>query len=146
MKLFRIYVAALAIISAPSFAMDSGAQLEANKKLALDFWREVIEAHNVDAAKKYYAPNLIQHNRQVGQGLSGFEETFRKFWKEPLPVKPALAHPPMAVVADGDLVQLVFKIQAPDADDKTKMRDAFEFDLFRIKDGMIVEHWDGVSG
>jgi predicted SnoaL-like aldol condensation-catalyzing enzyme len=137
-----LFLLCVALGGGAVFAADQPAQLEANKKLALDFWREVIEAHNVAAASKYYAVDLIQHNRQVGQGLAGFQQTFGAYWKEPLPVQPTMKNPPITVTAEGDLVTLVFKLMVPDEADKTKTHEIFEFDMFRVKGGKIVEHWD----
>jgi predicted SnoaL-like aldol condensation-catalyzing enzyme len=45
-------------------------------------------------------------------------------------------------MAEGDLVQVMFKRPRPEVDDASKTYMSFWFDLFRVKDGKIVEHWD----
>ena len=48
----------------------------------------------------------------------------------------------IAVLAEGDLVQLMMRRPRPEPADATKTYDSYWFDLFRVKDGKIVEHWD----
>ena len=46
----------------------SDARLAQNKKIAYDFWREVIEAGHVELAEKYMTENYIQHNPMIPTG------------------------------------------------------------------------------
>jgi predicted SnoaL-like aldol condensation-catalyzing enzyme len=120
-------------------------QTERNKALVLDFWREVFQAQNADAANKYLAEDYIQHNPTVRSGRAGFVEFFGKMWKQPKPVEATLRNPPELVIAEGDLVTLVWKRRLPEPTDKTKTYDAYWFDVMRIKDGKFVEHWDNAT-
>ena len=47
-----------------------------------------------------------------------------------------------AVMADGDLVTLAFAREYPDPKDPSARYTTTWFDMFRVADGMIVEHWD----
>jgi predicted SnoaL-like aldol condensation-catalyzing enzyme len=137
----------LCLLQANVFAQLSGgtpstAQEKANDKIVVDFEREVLQAHNVQAATKYYAPDIIQHNPNVPGGLQGFQDFFSRIWKEPKPVEAQLNPKPDALVAKGDLVLVMTKHTGPDPTDAAKTYDSFWFDLFRVKDGKIVEHWD----
>ena len=115
---------------------------KANKQLVLDFFRVVFEAENVGAADQYLAPDYIQHNPLVATGRDGFVNYFKAKWKAPKPVKAKLEDAPVEVMAEGDLVTLMWKVNKPDPQDKSKTYEAFWFDMFRVKDGKLVEHWD----
>lgn len=132
------------LIAAPAIAKatTSDTNLAANKKLVLDFFRVVFEAQNVDAAKDYLREDYIQHNPKVPSGRDGFVNYFKAKWKETKPVKPELEDKPVEVVAEGNLVSLMWKYQKEEPSDKTKKYDAYWFDMFRIQDGKIAEHWD----
>jgi predicted SnoaL-like aldol condensation-catalyzing enzyme len=134
-------------LSQGTFAQTTGAapltaKEKANEKIVVDFEREVLQAHNPEAASKYYAPDIIQHNPNVPSGLQGFQDFFSRIWKTPKPVEAKLTPEPDVLLAQGDLVLVMMKHTNPDPTDSSKTYDSFWFDLFRVKDGKIVEHWD----
>jgi len=55
----------------------SDAMTGAEKKevrTAEDFWREVIQAHHVDLAKKYLTADFAEHNPNMESGLVNFQK------------------------------------------------------------------------
>ena len=48
----------------------------------------------------------------------------------------------VAIVAEGDLVVLSFAREGVDPKDATKKYSTTWFDMFRIENGKIAEHWD----
>ena len=48
----------------------------------------------------------------------------------------------VAMTADGDLVIMAFAREYPEPQDPTKKYTTTWFDMFRIVDGKIAEHWD----
>nr|WP_315488932.1 nuclear transport factor 2 family protein [uncultured Rhodoferax sp.] len=117
------------------------AKLAANKQLVYDFWREVFEGGNLDLAEKYLTETYIQHNPNVPTGRTGFVEFFQKFSK-PKPIQPRIKTPLVAILAEGDLVTLVFLSELPHPKEAGKKYTSTWFDMFRIENGKIAEHWD----
>jgi predicted SnoaL-like aldol condensation-catalyzing enzyme len=148
MRIASISLVALAVstvfaVGVPGMALaETPAQMAANKKIVLEFWHSVFDAEDVSKAKNYLAPEYHQHNPNVATGLKGFEDFFGPLWpkpKAPADIKPTKFE---AVLAEGDLVTVMFKRVRPEVGNPTKTYDSFWFDLFRVKNGKIVEHWD----
>jgi predicted SnoaL-like aldol condensation-catalyzing enzyme len=115
------------------------AQLAANKKLVFDFWREVLQARHVDRAPQYLAEDYIQHNPNVATGRTAFMEFFGP--SPPVPIKETIDDL-VRIVAEGDVVVLAFRRELPDLAREGQTYTTTWFDMFRIADGKIVEHWD----
>jgi predicted SnoaL-like aldol condensation-catalyzing enzyme len=117
------------------------AHLAANKRLVYDFWREVFEAGHMELADKYVAAGYIQHNPNVPTGRGAFVAYFSKN-VVPHPIEPRVKAPLVAIVAEGDLVVLVFVREVTDPRDAAQKYTTTWFDMFRIDAGRIAEHWD----
>ena len=115
--------------------------LAANKRLVYDFWREVFEAGHMDLAEKYMAADYIQHNPNVPTGRAAFVAFFTQFVK-PKAIQPTIQAPVVTMVAEGDKVIITFVRTMADAKDPTKKSTTTWFDMFRIENGRIAEHWD----
>ena len=118
---------------------DRDSKLAANKKLVYDFWREVLEARHLDLAEKYMRTDYIQHNPNATTGIEGFKAYFFRLGA-PLPIEPKIKRQVISIVAQGDLVVLSF-IQE-NRDSKGQPYKTTWFDMFRIQDRKIAEHWD----
>lgn len=116
-------------------------QLAANKKLVYDMWREFIEAGHMEVADKYFTETYMQHNPSVPTGRKALVEFFSK-WAKPQAVCDTIKSPVVAIVAEGDLVVISFVSKRPDPNDKDKKYTTTWFDMFRIENGKIAEHWD----
>lgn len=116
-------------------------KLAANKRLVYDFWREVFEGGQLQLADKYMTESYIQHNPTVPTGRAGFVEFFSRFSK-PQPVKDRVGAPLVSITAEGDLVVFAFVREQPDPKDASKKYTTTWFDMFRIENGKIAEHWD----
>lgn len=123
---------AMAVAAGPAIAANS-AQIEANKKTVVDFYEKGINQKDFDAASKYIGDTYIQHNPGATDGPEGFRK-FVAFLREKLPNY----HSDIKrVFADGDYVILhVHNVPTPGARGNAIM------DIFRLKGGKIVEHWD----
>lgn len=115
--------------------------LAANKRLVYDFWREIYEAGHLELSEKYLTDAYIQHNPNVPSGRAGFVEFFAKF-KKPGPIGHSVETPLIAVTAERDLVILSYPKEYPDPKAPSKTYVTTWFDMFRIENGKIAEHWD----
>ena len=119
----------------------SDSTLARNKRLVYDFWREVLEARHMDLAPKYLREDYIQHNPNVPTGRQGFVDFFARLGG-PQPIAPMVKGPLIAIVAEGDLVVVSFTREYADPKDAARKYTTTWFDMFRVQDGKIAEHWD----
>lgn len=117
------------------------AKLAANKKLVYNFWREVFEAGHMELAPQYMTETYIQHNPNVATGRKAFVDFFSQL-KKPQPIADKVTSPLVSITAEGDLVTLTFVSELKDPKDATKTYTTTWFDMFRIENGKIAEHWD----
>lgn len=112
-------------------------KLAANKKLAFDFFRIVLRGRHLEQASKFMREDYIQHNPNVETGLKGFVDYFSKLGgPRTIPDQvPGL----VSIQAEGEYVTLSF------VNEQTYHGDKYTttwFDMFRIQDSKIAEHWD----
>jgi predicted SnoaL-like aldol condensation-catalyzing enzyme len=117
----------------------SDPQLAANKKLVFDMWRTFLDAHHIDEADKFLAPEYHQHNPNAETGLAGVKAYFTALKQQPIPV-PDTIPGLVSIVAERDLVVVALVREGTDKDGKSYT--TTWFDMFRIANGKIVEHWD----
>jgi len=113
-------------------------QLAANKKLVYDFTRIVLNGLHLDQAATFLRVDYIQHNPNVETGLQGFLDAFSQ--EGPPQDIPAEVPDLVSIQAEGDLVTFSFVTEAKDS--KGQVYTSTWFDMFRVQDGKIAEHWD----
>jgi predicted SnoaL-like aldol condensation-catalyzing enzyme len=129
-------------LAAQKKLLESGNEsLVRNKKLVYDMWREFLEGRHMEVADKYFDENYMQHNPNVATGRKALVEFFSGFSK-PKTLVDSIKSTVVAIVAEGDLVMLSFVREMPDPADKSKKYTTTWFDMFRIENGKIAEHWD----
>jgi predicted SnoaL-like aldol condensation-catalyzing enzyme len=134
------------LAGAPAFAQGYLSGVALNKKIVSDFYRLVFEPRNSDLIDQFVAPDFVEHNPQIEGGREGLIK-FMKALPRPASddIGAEMRNPPAYILAEGDLVTFIFKQPTPDPKDKSKTYDRFTFDMFRIKNGKIAEHWDGAT-
>jgi predicted SnoaL-like aldol condensation-catalyzing enzyme len=115
-----------------------------NQDIATVLMKDVLQYGHLELADKVMAPGYIQHNPNVPTGRDGFKNFFAQFAK-PEPIKPEWKQPPELILTSGDLVFFLTENEAPDPADPSKKYKYHWFDMLRVKDGMIVEHWDAAK-
>ena len=117
---------------------DSDPQEAADKRLAYDFWRLVLVARDMDAARRMMDEDYIQHNPNIPTGRAPFIQFFGSMGEqEPLDHIPDL----VGITADNRHVTMAFlrELEKPNTGETYTTT---WFDMFRIEDGRVAEHWD----
>lgn len=122
---------------------DSNPRLEANKRLIYNLFREVLEARHMELADKYLAEDFIQHNPNAANGLPALKKFFAN--TKPQPISPKLKRPITAMLAEGDMVMVVYPRVLPDPKNPGQKYTTAGFDMYRIRNGKVVEHWDAAT-
>jgi predicted SnoaL-like aldol condensation-catalyzing enzyme len=120
-------------------------QEKKNLDMVLEWWRVVIQGGHLDETSKYQAEDYIQHNPNVNTGRAGFVEFFGKFSKPKNPIPDKLANPPVVTGAKGDFVWLIWETEQKDPSDPSKTYRSNSFDVLRIQNGKVQEHWDSAQ-
>lgn len=141
---FSVVYAQVPVTAAPDqqvLLVSDNPQLQENKTLVYNFWREIFEGGHLDKADQYLSEDYIQHNPNVPTGRAAFVEFFGKFSK-PKPIQDEIVAPLVSIVAERDMVILSFAREHKDPNDANKTYTTTWFDMFRIENGKIAEHWD----
>ena len=117
------------------------AQEKKNQDIADGEMRDILQYGHLELADKYMAPGYIQHNPNVPGGREGFKTFFARFAK-PTELKPEWKRPPVLVLTSGNIVFYLVENQGKDPADPSKTYKYSWFDMLRVDDGMIQEHWD----
>ena len=129
---------ALALVGLAQMVFADEALTARNKSLIRDFYITVLIHRDVDAAPRFLRPDYIQHNPNVPTGLKGFMDTFRARFAQQLPAD--YKRELLNVIAEDDLVVIYVRQTWTSRDGKHNK--ALGFDMFRVQDGKIAEHWD----
>ncbi|WP_149393843.1 nuclear transport factor 2 family protein [Cyclobacterium marinum] len=109
---------------------------EENKALIKDFVNTVLIGGEFDKLPQYFdGDNYIQYNSMIGDGLSGFGKAIEEMAKQGITMVFEKSH---ILLGEGNFVLSV--TEGTFAGKPTSF-----YDLFRIENGKIVEHWDTIE-
>ncbi len=114
---------------------------QANVELTNIEMKDILQYQNVDLAYEVMAEDYIQHNPNVPDGRAGFVEFFSRF-ANPQPVQDEWLDEPELILAHGDIVLYMMTRYSEDPKRDNEVYKWNWFDMFRVEDGMIAEHWD----
>ncbi len=119
-------------------------KLAANKKLVFDMYRAIVNAGRADLAPQYFTEGYIQHNPNVTSGRAALQAYISKT-RPVRPIPPEIGFPTIAIMAEGDLVSVATVTYADDPENPGKRYATSHFDMYRIENGKVAEHWDNVA-
>jgi predicted SnoaL-like aldol condensation-catalyzing enzyme len=117
------------------------AQEQKNQEISIKEMKDILQYGHVELADQYMAPGYIQHNPNVPQGRDGFMKFFGPRAK-PEPIKDEWKNKPALILTSGDLVFFLYDRTAKDPADPSKTYNYNWFDMLRIDNSQIQEHWD----
>lgn len=117
-------------------------QLAANKRLAFDMWRSIVNAGQIEMADRMLAEHYIQHSPVLRTGRKAFKEIFSVVPRRGIPelVSPPLVH----MVAEDDKVVMAMRESVPEQAG-VPAHVTTHFNLFRVADQRLAEHWHSVQ-
>jgi predicted SnoaL-like aldol condensation-catalyzing enzyme len=118
-------------------------KLAANKKLVYDMYRAIVQGGRYEMAEQFFTPGYIQHNPNVKSG----RDELVKFIRNSRPQReiPAeMTFPLISIIAEGDMVMVATVTTEEDLENPGQRYATTHFDLYRVENGLIAEHWDHV--
>jgi len=129
----------------------------ANKKTVLDFYAALNEADATNSmneriaaiAQKYLSPDYKQHTLLLPGSGTDREKLIKMFQsRPPRPSAGAAAIPKPrtdAIMAEGDRVMMLTSREQRDPA-TGELKPSYTFNMFVVKDGKLLEHWDVSPG
>ncbi len=103
----------------------------ASKALVLEYTKQILQERNFDKLDQFVAANVIQHSVTIGAGSSGLADWLNS-------IEFGQYEMLFQLIGQGNFVVTYGKRHALD-------KDLAVFDLYRVDEGKIVEHWQNVE-
>jgi predicted SnoaL-like aldol condensation-catalyzing enzyme len=112
------------------------AQEQRNLDHVLGLFRDVLQPLAAEQVDRYISPDYIQHSPMAAPG----RDSLKAFLRMVRAASPNSSQKLLRAFVDGDHVILHYHVKKDPAD-----RGFVVMDIFRLTDGMVVEHWDCVQ-
>jgi predicted SnoaL-like aldol condensation-catalyzing enzyme len=104
-----------------------------NKELVVKAFDTLFNKRDYAAAERYWSSNYIQHSAHIEPGREGLFNLIKT-------MPPKFKYEPGTIVAEGDFVIVHGRFS-----DFGEPVNWISADIVRIKDGILVEHWDVIQ-
>ena len=106
---------------------------EKNKALVLEAFDTLFNKRDYVAAERFWSPNYIQHSAHIAPGREGLFNLIKS-------IPATLKYEPGVIVANEDFVIVHGRFSG-----FGQSVNWIAADILRIKDGILVEHWDVIQ-
>jgi predicted SnoaL-like aldol condensation-catalyzing enzyme len=103
-----------------------------NRAIVLEAFNTLFNRRDYPAAESFWSPDYIQHSAHIEPGRDGLFNLVKR-------LPPTLKYEPGKIVADGEFVIVHGRFSGFQA------VSWIAADILRIKDGLLVEHWDVIQ-
>jgi len=122
-------------IDGPTAVQDLDKTAE-NKELVENFVNDILINDKMEKLAQYFdGDSYIQHNANVADGLSGLGAAIEEMTKQGMTMRYDKVH---KILGQGNFVLVM-------SEGEFAGKDASYYDLFRVENGKIAEHWDVVE-
>ncbi|GAB6092533.1 nuclear transport factor 2 family protein [Furfurilactobacillus curtus] len=106
-----------------------------NRQIVIAFWNAFFNRHDITAVQQYVAADLVQHNPSIADGAEAMVHYYRPLFGPQGSLRQA--YRTIVSVADNDDLVYLHVIRR----DQPEAIEMAEVDVFRVREGQIVEHW-----
>ncbi len=104
-----------------------------NKTIVLEAFETLFNKRDYALAERFWSPNYIQHSAHIAPGREGLFNLIKI-------LPPTLKYEPGTIVAEGNFVMVHGRFSG-----FGQPVNWIAADIVRIKDGILVEHWDVIQ-
>lgn len=117
-------------------SIDTNVNSEQTKKLVSTYIDDIIYGKNPDKLNSYFdGDNYIQHNADMVDTVSGFKASLEQMAQYGINMDYKQTH---QVIAQGDFALVI-------SEGNLAGKDTAFYDLYRVQNGKIAEHWDVIA-
>ena len=111
--------------------------------MATEELKDMLQYGHLELADKTMDPGYIQHNPNVPQGRDGFKQFMSRVpGRTPREIKTEWVNAPVLTLINGPYSFMMWERTAKDPDDPNREYKWNHFDVVRIENNLIKEHWD----
>ncbi|MEE4454348.1 hypothetical protein [Novosphingobium resinovorum] len=102
----------------------------------------LVDPATAERARPYLTQEYIQHNPNIVSGQDAIIEWTRSEEAERARTSMRPSNDPPMFVHQDDRIVMILPRDIPDPQDPSKTYRTYWFDMWRIEDGKLAEHWD----
>ncbi len=103
-----------------------------NKAIVIEAFETLFNLRDIEAAKRFWSPDYIQHSALVPAGREGLFGTIKN--------APQMHYEHQLAVAEGDYVMIHGRFSH-----LGQAANWIAVDICRLEDGVLIEHWDVIQ-